>query len=89
MRLISSEIELYLTWSRNCLISGISRTPEVAGDNPVEAKLTAFQIDKNNIYVPVITLSLNNKIRVSENTKQSFTRVVSWNKYRLEITKQP
>ena len=37
-----------MSWSRNCIISEILRTPEVSGDNPVEATLTAgaaFQIN--------------------------------------------
>ena len=40
------------------------------------------------LYVPFVTLSINNNIKCLENTKQVFKRTISWNKYRSEITKQ-
>ena len=43
----------------------MSRTPEVAGDNPVEATLIAeatFQINSAKLYVPVVTLFINDNI---------------------------
>ena len=40
MPLINCEIELDLEWSKYCVISEISRTPEVQGTNPAEATLT-------------------------------------------------
>ena len=44
--------ELDLGWTRNCIISEISRIPEAAGDNPAEATLTTsatFQINNLNV----------------------------------------
>ena len=38
------------------------------------------------IYVPVLTLSVNDNIKFLENIKQGFKRTFSWNKYRSEIT---
>ena len=38
--LINCEIELDLTWSKNCVIFEISRTPEVYRNNPVDVTLT-------------------------------------------------
>ena len=45
----------------------------------------------NNVklYVPVVTLSINNNIKFFENIKQGFKRTLSWKKYRSEITAQP
>ena len=40
MCLINCEIELDLTWSKNCVIFEISRTPEVYRNNPVDVTLT-------------------------------------------------
>ena len=48
-----------------------------------------FQINNVRLYVPVVTLSTNNHIKVLENIKQEFKRTISWNKYRSETTKQP
>ena len=56
--LISCKIELDLTWLINCIISEISRTPEVGGANPACATLTTgatFKINNGKNYVPVVT----------------------------------
>ena len=74
---------------KNFIISEISRTPEVGGDNPVEATLTTgaiSQINNAKLYVPVVTLSINDKITFLENLKQGLKRTISWNKYRSGIT---
>ena len=49
--LINYKIELNLKWSRKCITYEISRTAEVAGDNPVEVTLTTgatFHINRLN-----------------------------------------
>ena len=90
--LIKCEIEFGLTWSKNYIISEISRTRDVGGGNPVQRTLitgATFQINSTKLYVPVVTLSTNHKIKFLENLKQEFRRTISWNKYRSEITTQP
>ena len=47
-----------------------------------------FQINNAKIYVPIVTFSINDKIEFLENIKQGFTRTISWNNYRSEITTQ-
>ena len=47
-----------------------------------------FQINYAKLYVPVVTLSINDNINFLENIKQGFKRTTSWNKYRSEITTQ-
>ena len=39
-------------------------------------------------HVPVVTLSIDDKIKFLEKIKQGFKRTISWNKYRSEITTQ-
>ena len=39
--------------------------------------------------VTVVTLSINNNIKILQNIKQGFKRTISWNKYRSEIKIQP
>ena len=65
-------IELYLTWSRNRIISEISRIPEVGGANPEDAIQTGatFKINNAKPYVSVVTLSVNYNITFLENIKQ-------------------
>ena len=50
---------------------------------------SSFTNTSTKIYVPVVTLSINNNIKLLENIKQGFKRTISWNKYRSEITVQP
>ena len=50
----------------------------MAGNNPVEATLTAgvkFQINSAKLYVPVVTLPINNNIKFLESSKQGFRRL--------------
>ena len=89
MPLFNSEIELDLSWSKECLISEISTTHRVTGDpnaNPTFPDMEAiqttgatFQINNVKLYVPVATLSINDKITFLENIKQRFKRTISWN----------
>ena len=97
--LINCEIELDLSWSKDCIISGKSRTPEIDVDpdaNPSiltkEARKTnnaTFQINNTKLYVPVGTLLIKDNIKFLENIKQGFKRKVFWNKYRSEIITKP
>ena len=45
-------------------------------------------ITSPKLYVPVVTLFIDDNITFLENIKQVFKRTVSWNKYRSEITMQ-
>ena len=81
-----------------CIISEISITPSVVDDpdanppvQPEVAKQTTgatFQINKAKLYVPVLTLSINDNVNFLENLKEGFKRTISWIKYWLEITIQ-
>ena len=48
-----------------------------------------FQINNTKLYVPVVTLPINDNIKFLGNIKQGFKRTIYWNKYRSEITTQP
>ena len=64
--LITGEIELDLSWSKEWITSEISRTPEVERDYPVAAiqrTVATFQIINVKLYVPVDTLSINGNIK--------------------------
>ena len=97
--LINCEIGLDVSCSKECLKSEISIIPTVAGnpnarpptaDRPARQTTGArFQINNAKLYVPVVTLSINNIIKFLENIKKGFKRTISWNKYRSEITIQP
>ena len=81
--LINCEIQLDFSWSKNCQIFEISRTPEVSGNNPKDETLTngaAFQIKNAKLYVPIVTLSMNDNIKFSGNKKQVFQRLIKRNR---------
>ena len=87
-----------MSWSKECVISEISiitRVPPNPDPNPavqeepvIQTTNATIKINNAKIYVPVVTLSINNNIKVLENIKQGFKRAISWNKYRSEITTQ-
>ena len=48
-----------------------------------------FQITDTKLYVPVVTLSKENDIKILEQLKTGFKRTIKWNKYRSQMTIQP
>ena len=85
--LINCEVELILTWFKNCvLIDKLTREanygvdPNVYKiDNPENA---TFKITDTKIFVPVVTLSKENHIKLLEQLKLEFKRTIKWNKYK-------
>ena len=92
--LISCEVELILTWFKNCgLIDKSTREANYAANpnvyeicNPEDA---TFKITDVKLYVPVITLSKENDIKLLEQLKTGFKRTIKWNKYRSQMSIQP
>ena len=59
--LINCEVELILTWSKNCVLADMARRNS-QGDNPaiVPPRELEFKITDTKLYVPVIALSKEN-----------------------------
>ena len=90
--LINFEVELILTWFKNCvLIDKLTRAdydtdPDLYEiDNPENA---IFQITDTELYAPVVTLSKENDIKILEQLKSGFKRTIKWNKCRSQMTIQ-
>ena len=78
MPLINCQINLILTWSANCiLISGGS-------DNQVPT----FVITDTRLYVPVVTLSTQENIKLLDQIKSGFKRAISWTKTQPKVSIQ-
>ena len=79
--LISCEVPLELKWDKNCLITSLERR-DIAGGNsdndPTGAKLA---INDCKLYVPAVTLSKDDEIKLLTNLKSGFKREIIWNKY--------
>ena len=48
-----------------------------------------FETTDTKLYVPVVTLSKENYIKLLEQLKPGFKRTIKWNKYRSQLTIQP
>ena len=92
--LINCEVELILTWFKNCILIDTSireadhnADPNVYEiDNPENA---TFKITDVKLFVPVVTLSKENNIKLLEQLKTEFKRTMKWNKYRSQMSIQP
>ena len=90
--LIYCEIELILTWSKNCALADM--TVKAARNNNDPPAIVApngleFQITDTKLYVPVVALSTENDKKLLKILKSGFKRTVKWNKYSPQMTIQP
>ena len=85
--LINCEVDLILTWSKNCVLADM--TVDAAASLAIVAPSGAkFKITDTKLYVPVVTLSKENDIKLLEQLKSGFKRTIKWNKYRSQMTIQ-
>ena len=89
MPLINCEVELILTWSKNCVLADMT-VRVVQGNNPAIVAPTGleFNITDTKLYVPVVCLSKENDTKLLEQLKSVFKRTITWNKYRSQMTIQ-
>ena len=71
MPLINCEIEIILTWSRDCVLI----YTDVNDQGP------RFTITETDLYVPIVTLSTQDNAKLLPQLKSGFKRTISWNKY--------
>ena len=71
MPLINCEVNLILTWSSTCAL--------VATNIPNQN--ATFAITDTKLYVPVVTLSTQEKTKFLQQLKSGFKIVINWNKY--------
>ena len=72
MPLINYEVNLILTWSKDCVIT----------NSTGEGK---FAITETKLYVPVVTLSTKDNEKLFHQLKSGFKKTISWNKYESSI----
>ena len=72
MPLINCEVNLILTWSKDCVIT----------NSTSEGK---FAITETKLYVPVVTLSTRDNEKLLQQFKSGFKKTISWNKYESSI----
>ena len=70
--LINCEVNLLLTWSKDCVIT----------DSTGEGK---FEITETKLYVLAATLSTQDNAKLLQQLKSGFKRTINWNKYESNI----
>ena len=84
--LISCEVSIELQWNKNCVITSLEQR-DVSGGNRDNAPTGAtLSITDCKLYVPAVTLSKYDEIKLLTNLKSGFKREIIWNKYRLQMT---
>ena len=72
MSLINCEVNLILTWSKDCVIT----------NSTGEEK---FAITETKLYVPVVTLSTKDNEKLFQQLKSRFKKTIGRNKYESSI----
>ena len=84
--LISCEVSLELKWDKNCVITSLEQR-DIGGGNRDNAPTGAtLAINDCKLYVPAVTLSKDDEIKLLTNLKSGFKREIIWNKYRSQLT---
>ena len=73
MPLINCEIDLILTWSKNCVISSATGETKLAITDP-------------KLYVPVVTLSTQDNAKLLGQLRSGFKRTINWKKYQSKAS---
>ena len=87
--LINCEVELILTWFKNCVLIDKSTREANYGANPVVYEIdnpenATFKITDTKLYVPVVTLSKENDAKLLEQLKSGFKEKIKME--RMQIT---
>ena len=83
--LISCEVSLELKWDTNSIITSLEQR-YIGGGNRDNAPTGALAINDCKLYVPAVTLSKDDEIKLLTNLKSGFKREIIWNKYRSQMT---
>ena len=84
--LISCEVSLELKWDKNCVITSLEQR-DIGGGNRDNAPTgPTLNITDCKSYVPAVTLSKDDEIKLLTNLKSGFKREIIWNKYRSQMT---
>ena len=69
MPLINCKVELSLNWIERCLLT--------------VANTATFKITDAKLYVPIVTLSAEDNVKLSKLLSEGFKRTVYWNEYKV------
>ena len=84
--LISCEVSLELKWDKNCVITSLEQRDIGGGSRDNAPTGATLAIDKCKLYIPVVTLSKDDEIKLLTNLKSGFKKEIKWNKYRSQMS---
>ena len=73
MPLINCKVELSLTWYERCLLT--------------VANTAIFKITDAKLYVPIVTLSVEDNAKLAKLLSEGFKRPIYWNEYKVTPNK--
>ena len=80
MLLINCKVGFSLKWIENCVLA----TPETGTNaNLICVDGKAFKIADAKLYVPVVTLSAEDNVKLVKQLNQGLKRSIYWNKYKV------
>ena len=80
MPLINCKVELLLKWIENCVLT----TAEIgANADATGADGATFEITDAKLYVPVVTLSAEDNVKLTKQLNEGFKRSLYWNEYKM------
>ena len=72
MPLIKCKVELSLKWIENCILT-----------TAANANKATFKIPDAKLYVPIVTLSIEDNSKLSKLLNEGFKRPIYWNEYKV------
>ena len=76
MLLIKCKVELSLNWIENCMLTTAANANKVI-----------FKITDAKLYVPIVTLSVEDNSTLSKLLNAGFKRPIYWNEYKVTLNK--
>ena len=85
MPCISCEVSVELKWDKTFVITTQQIGINLDGGNTAAPTGATLAINDCKLYIPVVTLSKDDEIKLLTNLKSGFTREIEWNKYRSQM----
>ena len=75
-------MSLELKWNKNCVTTSQQIGVNLDGGNTAAPTGATLTVNDCKLFIPVVTLSKDDEIKLLTNLKSGFTREIKWNKYR-------
>ena len=79
MPLINFKVELRLKWTKYCVLVAVGVDNADANSNNI-----IFTIKDKKLYVPVLTLSAKDNLKLTKHLSKGLERSVYWNEYKTK-----